>query len=211
VTRISGKELLPTPGRMVPNRNLSDASRLLIEKSKGFHRIECDFGAAKGKFLTESAILNPSVFFFGIEGLSARVSRTNKKIERQALLNALVWRGWGSESLDTLVPMGFLDGLHVSFPDPWPKRRHWFRRLVNADFLRIATSKLKPDGVLRLMTDHPGYFLSMKETLSAQGGWVETPWEDGFVRPVTEFETIFLAKGDPIGRIAVKRVEELKH
>jgi len=50
----------------------------------------------------------------------------------------------------------------------------------------------------------------MKEALSAQGGWVETPWEDGFVRPVTEFETIFLAKGDPIGRIAVKRVEELK-
>lgn len=210
MTRISGQELLPTPGRMVPNRNLSDASRLLIEKSKGFHRIECDFGAAKGKFLTESAILNPSVFFFGIEGLSARVARTNKKIGRRALLNALVWRGWGSESLDTLVPMGFLDGLHVSFPDPWPKRRHWFRRLVNADFLRIAASKLKPDGVLRLMTDHPGYFLSMKEALSAQGGWVETPWEDGFVRPVTEFETIFLAKGDPIGRIAVKRVEELK-
>lgn len=74
---------------MVPNRDLSAASESLLLKCKAFDRIECDFGAAKGKFLTESAILNPSVFFFGIEGLSARVARTNKKIERLGLPNAL--------------------------------------------------------------------------------------------------------------------------
>ncbi|KAB2638948.1 MAG: hypothetical protein DVB30_05305 [Verrucomicrobia bacterium] len=190
---------------MVPNRDLSAASESLLLKCKGFDRIECDFGAAKGKFLTESAILNPLVFFFGIEGLSARVARTNKKIERLGLPNALVWRGWGSESLKTLVPEGFLDALHVSFPDPWPKRRHWFRRLVNVDFLQVAASRLKYGGVLRLMTDHQGYFQSMKEGLSAQGGWIEVPWEDGLERPITEFETIFLAKGDPIGRVAVQK------
>ena len=190
---------------MLPNRDLSAASEALLLKCKGFDRIECDFGAAKGKFLTESAILNPSVFFFGIEGLSARVARTNKKIERLGLPNALVWRGWGSESLKTLVPEGFLDALHVSFPDPWPKRRHWFRRLVNVDFLQVAASRLKYGGVLRLMTDHQGYLQSMKEELSAQGGWIEVPWEDGLERPITEFETIFLAKGDPIGRVAVQK------
>jgi tRNA (guanine-N7-)-methyltransferase len=190
---------------MVPNRDLSAASESLLLKCKGFDRIECDFGAAKGKFLTESAILNPSVFFFGIEGLSARVARTNKKIERLGLPNALVWRGWGSESLKTLVPEGFLDALHVSFPDPWPKRRHWFRRLVNVDFLQVAASRLKYGGVLRLMTDHQGYFQSMKDALCAQGGWIEVPWEDGLERPITEFETIFLAKGDPIGRVAVQK------
>jgi tRNA (guanine-N7-)-methyltransferase len=190
---------------MVPNRDLSAATESLIGRSRGFDRIECDFGAAKGKFLTESAILNPSVFFFGIEGLSARVARTNKKIERLGLSNALVWRGWGSESLKTLVPEGFLDALHVSFPDPWPKRRHWFRRLVNVDFLQVASSRLKPGGTLRLMTDHQGYFHSMKEDVSAHGGWIEAPWKDDLERPITEFETIFLAKGDPIGRLAVRR------
>ena len=121
-----------------------------------------------------------------------------------------MWRGWGKESLEALIPEGFLDVLHVSFPDPWPKRRHWFRRLVNSEFLEIAATRLKAGGVLRLMTDHPGYFEAMKELLALQGGWVEVSWEDDLERPITEFETIFRAKGDPIGRIAVKRVEELR-
>ena len=195
---------------MAPNDGLTAARQELIRKTAGFSRIECDFGASKGKFLTESAVLNPTVFFAGIEGLSDRVKRANRKIERQGIVNASLWRGWGKESLDALVPDGFLDTLHVSFPDPWPKRRHWFRRLVNVAFLWVAATKLKHGGVLRLMTDHPGYFDSMKQELVIHGGWVEVEWTDGLMRPVTEFETIFLAKGDPIGRIAVKRVEELK-
>lgn len=201
----SAGEGIPLPGRMAPNRELVAGRAELIGASAGFARVECDFGASKGKFLTESAVLNPTVFFAGIEGLSERVGRANRKIARLGLKNAALWRGWGKESLDELVPDHFLDALHVSFPDPWPKRRHWFRRLVNVPFLEVAVTKLKPGGVLRLQTDHLGYFASMKEQLAAHGGWVEAPWDDGFERPVTEFETIFRAKGDPIGRIAVKR------
>jgi tRNA (guanine-N7-)-methyltransferase len=190
---------------MTPNQDLKAAKAELIARSSGYDRIECDFGASKGKFLSESAALNPSVFFAGIEGLSDRVKRANRKIERQGIRNAALWRGWGKESLDELVPDGFLATLHVSFPDPWPKRRHWFRRLVNVEFLDVALRKLKPAGSLRLQTDHPGYFASMKQQLTLHGGWLETDWEDDLVRPVTEFETIFLSKGDPIGRIAVRR------
>ena len=198
-------EVIPTPGRMAPNQDLKAAREELILKSRPFSKVECDFGASKGKFLSESASLNPAVFFAGIEGISDRVKRGNKKIERLGIPNAALWRGWGKESLDELIPDGFLDTLHVSFPDPWPKRRHWFRRLVNVSFLEVAVTKLKPDGVLRLQTDHLGYFASMKEQLLLQGGWFETSWDDDLVRPVTEFETIFREKGDPIGRIAVKR------
>ena len=198
-------EVVPTPGRMTPNQNLKAAREELILKSRPFFKVECDFGASKGKFLSESASLNPTVFFAGIEGISDRVKRGNKKIERLGIPNAALWRGWGKESLDELIPDGFLDTLHVSFPGPWPKRRHWFRRLVNVSFLEVAVTKLKPDGVLRLQTDHLGYFASMKEQLLLHGGWLETSWEDELQRPVTEFETIFRAKGDPIGRIAVKR------
>lgn len=203
--RIEDPALIPVPGRMVPNGGLSEARAELLRKSAPYAAVECDFGASKGKFLTESAVLNPTVFFAGIEGLSDRVNRANRKIERLGIANAALWRGWGKESLDALIPDGFLDTLHVSFPDPWPKRRHWFRRLVNVPFLEVAVTKLKPEGILRLQTDHPGYFDSMKECLADHGGWLEVPWEDELRRPVTEFETIFLAKGDPIGRIAVKR------
>jgi tRNA (guanine-N7-)-methyltransferase len=190
---------------MVPNLSLLAAREELISRSQGFTRVECDFGAAKGKFLTESALLHPDCFFIGIEGLSERVRRTNKKIQRLGLENAGVWRGWGKESLEVLVPERFLDVLHVSFPDPWPKRRHWFRRLVNLDFLNVAASRIKSGGELRLMTDHSGYFQAMNDHLIAHKGWREIPWEDGYERPVTEFETIFLANGDTIGRIAVRK------
>jgi len=199
---------IPLPGRMSPNQELEQARSELMAGASSFSRIECDFGAAKGKFLSESAALNPSIYFAGIEGLSDRVRRSNRKIDRLGLKNATVWRGWGKESLETLIPPGFLDVLHVSFPDPWPKRRHWFRRLVNGPFLEVAATRLKPQGTLRLMTDHLGYFEAMKSHLAMQGGWVEVPWEDDLQRPITEFETIFRAKGDPIGRIAVKRVEK---
>lgn len=205
MVRLSELEAQPVPGRMTPNRELIQARGELLAKSRGFRRVECDFGTSKGKFLSESASLNPEIFFAGIEGLSERVSRTNKKLSRLGIGNAAVWRGWGKESLDTLIPDDFLDTLHVSFPDPWPKRRHWLRRLVNLEFLGIAARKLKRDGVLRLMTDNPDYFEAMKSHLGTMGGWEERPWEDGIARPVTEFETIFLAKGDPIGRIAVRR------
>jgi len=210
VVRKADLEEIPVPGRMSPNQDLARARSELILASSSYSRVECDFGAAKGKFLSESAALNPTVFFAGIEGLSDRVRRSNRKIDRLGLGNAAVWRGWGKESLEALIPEGFLDVLHVSFPDPWPKRRHWFRRLVNGKFLEIAATRLKAGGVLRLMTDHPGYFEAMKEHLALQGGWVEVSWEDDLERPITEFETIFRAKGDPIGRIAVKRVVELK-
>lgn len=196
---------IPLPGRMMSNRGLESAREELLGASAPYARVECDFGASKGKFLTESAVANPEVFFAGIEGLSDRVARANRKIARLGLGNALLWRGWGKESLDALVPDGFLDTLHVSFPDPWPKRRHWFRRLVNVGFLSVAARKLKPAGTLRLQTDHLGYFVSMREQLESHGGWTELPWQDGLVRPVTEFETIFRAKGVAIGRIAVGR------
>jgi tRNA (guanine-N7-)-methyltransferase len=205
VVRKADLEVIPTPGRMAPNQDLRAAREELILKSRSFQMVECDFGASKGKFLSESALLNPSVFFAGIEGISDRVKRGNRKIERLGIPNAALWRGWGKESLDDLIPAGFLDTLHVSFPDPWPKRRHWFRRLVNISFLEVAVNKLKPEGILRLQTDHLGYFASMKYQLSLHGGWIETSWEDDLQRPVTEFETIFREKGEPIGRIAVKR------
>jgi len=208
VVRKADLEVIPTPGRMAPNQDLRAAREELILKSGSFHKVECDFGASKGKFLSESALLNPTVFFAGIEGISDRVKRGNRKIERQGIPNAALWRGWGKESLEDLIPTGFLDTLHVSFPDPWPKRRHWVRRLLNVSFLEVAVTKLKPDGVLRLQTDHLGYFASMKDQLSLHGGWIETAWEDDLQRPVTEFETIFRAKGDPIGRIAVKRLKD---
>jgi hypothetical protein len=62
VVRKADLEVIPTPGRMAPNQDLRAAREELILKSRSFQRVECDFGASKGKFLSESALLNPAVF-----------------------------------------------------------------------------------------------------------------------------------------------------
>ena len=146
----------------------------------------------------------PATPFLGIEKQSARVDSCNKRLARRGLTNALAIRGDGPQSLRELLPAASVSTLHVSFPDPWPKRRHARRRLVNADFLAEAARVLRPGGQLRLMTDDKKYFDAIV-SLSAQG-WERTGWDDGVERPTTNFEQTFLKLGKPAFRIALRPV-----
>ncbi len=81
-----------------------------------------------------------------------------------------------------------LDGFHLFFPDPWPKKRHHKRRIVNSDFLALIAPKLKADGFIHIATDWVPYAEWIEEVFAASplfaGGKVERPsW-----RPVTRFE-----------------------
>jgi len=144
----------------------------------------------------------PSRNFLGIERQSARVERCNARIRRRGLPNALAIRGEGHAAWSGLLPDASVAILNVSFPDPWPKRRHARRRLVNSTFLAAAARVLRPEGTLRLMTDDADYFSAMK-ILSAEG-WQEAAWNDGVERPATTFEKTFLKLGKPAFRLALR-------
>lgn len=109
-------------------------------------------------------------------------------------------------SLEQLVAPGGLAELWTFFPDPWPKKKHHKRRLVDADFAALAGSRLRPGALWRLATDWPDYADQMRQVLDAEplleGGVVDR-WTQ---RPVTKFERKGLAAGRRASDLAYRRV-----
>ena len=166
-------------------------------------KIEVDLGCAKGVFVVGLASVEKETAFIGIEAQEHRVRSTKKKIDRMGLENAWVGQGECLTAVKEWFEPGSVDVFHVSFPDPWPKRRHHVRRLVNPTFLEAVFGTLKPGGSLRLMTDDEPYFRAMEKALETFTAYGETPWDDGRVYPQTEFQARFEAEGLPIYRRAL--------
>jgi len=155
--------------------------------------LEIDFGCHRGTFLVGMATRHPGVNFLGIEKQRHRVARCQAKIVRAGLFNAWTICGEGADVLRESIPDGVVGTFHLSFPDPWPKRRHAGRRVFNPEFFYEIWRILRPGGVLRLMTDDAGYFEEMGRTVPAE--WLETPWDDGRESVRTTFEMRFRAMG----------------
>ncbi len=164
--------------------------------------LEIDIGCHKGTFLAAMAQLYPERNFLGIELQSSRVERTRKKIERMGLANARVVQGEGLAAMRSLPP-GCADFIHVLFPDPWPKRRHHIRRLVQAEFLVACARALKPGGILRLVTDDENYAISMREVAAGAKDFRQIK-SDGREYPPTEFQKKFV--GLPIYHLPLAKV-----
>jgi tRNA (guanine-N7-)-methyltransferase len=168
---------------------------------------EIDLGCHRGTFLVAMAESFPESRFLGIERQRSRVERCLKKIDRLGLQNAHAIQ---AEGLAELRKRGLRARIiHVSFPDPWPKRRHQSRRLVNRSFLDEAWQVLEPAGVLRLMTDDAPYFEAMRMAAGDCAGFREVDWEDGRVYPETEFQRKFAAIAKPFYRLALRRCDSI--
>jgi len=169
--------------------------------------LEVDIGCHKGLFLTEMAAQLPDRRFLGVEWQSKRVEKTRAKIAAQGLTNACVIRADGLDFLREM-PSAVADHLHVLFPDPWPKRRHHIRRLVQKRFLAECHRVLKSGAILRLVTDDRPYHDAMAALLEEdeiRSQWQILPGEDRSY-PVTEFQKKFLAAGLPIHRLLLRRI-----
>lgn len=161
-------------------------------------RLEVDLGCARGKFLVEMAEAHPDRTFLGIEWQADRVARTQRKVERLELHRSKVLQGEGFEAVKNWFPEKSVDVLHVLFPDPWPKRRHHVRRLLQPHFFEAVRRVLKPGGRLRFRTDDRPYFDAVMEFAVHLSDWRQVPEEDGEVFPLTEFEQRFVEEGLPI-------------
>jgi len=115
-------------------------------------------GCGDGSFLVEIAAANPARDFLGIERLPGRVRSAHRKITERGLANARVLLVETSYAVGRMLPAGSVTQFYLMFPDPWPKRRHWRRRVVTEDFLAAVHRALVPRGVLRIATDQIDYF-----------------------------------------------------
>ncbi len=168
---------------------------------------EVELGSGDGGFLMRYARLHPERNFLGIERLLGRIRKLERKAPRLGLTNLRGLRIDAAYWLRYLTPKGSVHVFHIYFPDPWPKKRHRSRRLVNAEFVRLAHAALAPHGSVYLRTDDADYFAQMQAVFGADAGFAawETPPELAAV--VTDFEVEFLAAGKPTLRAAYRPLD----
>jgi tRNA (guanine-N7-)-methyltransferase len=129
--------------------------------------LEVEVGSGKGLFLAGAARSNPAHNFLGIE-VSLKYARyAAARLARQESPNGVLIGGDALALFRDWIPDASLAAVHVYFPDPWWKKRHKKRRVLNEQFLRDAQRTLAPGGSLHFWTDVEEYYLSTLELIAA--------------------------------------------
>lgn len=193
-------------GRMTPGQQRAfdeNWQRWSLEHDDGLLDFDAAFGRAgsrvleigfgMGQSLITMAQAAPASNFIGIEVHTPGVGRLLHGIVERDLDNIRVYRHDAVEILRDCIPDASLDTLQIFFPDPWHKKRHHKRRLIQPLFVTQLVAKLKPGGTLHLATDWENYAQQMMEVLSTAEGLSNTCAAGQFTprpehRPLTKFE-----------------------
>ena len=153
-----------------------------------------EIGFGNGESLAEMARANPGNNYIGVEVHRPGVGHLLIRIEELGLTNLRVMRHDAVEILDKGLAEGSLDGLFLFFPDPWHKKRHHKRRILQPEFVQLIAKAVKPGGFFHAATDWEHYAQHMMDVLSREAALFEntagvgnyTP-RPGY-RPLTKFE-----------------------
>jgi tRNA (guanine-N7-)-methyltransferase len=159
-----------------------------------------EIGFGNGEHLLAFAAAHPERDFIGVEVHRPGVGRLLLGLEKAALGNVRLVCHDAVEVLEQQIPRGFLDELLILFPDPWPKKRHHKRRLIQGPFTALAAARLAHGGVLRLATDWEPYALEMLEVLTHTADLENLSEYGGFMaRPSERAPTRFERRGERLG------------
>lgn len=152
-----------------------------------------EIGFGNGDALRASAMANPQNNYLGIEVHRPGIGTLLRQLEASGIENVRVMHADAAEVLMTAIPDDSLTAVRLFFPDPWPKKRHHKRRLVQPEFAVLVRRKLKPGGYFHLATDWEEYAAHMRAVLSRTPGLVEVTGQERFSslshgRPPTKFE-----------------------
>ena len=167
-----------------------------------------EVGFGMGGATADIARARPESDFLGVEVHTPGVGNLLKLIDEQQLGNLRLIRHDAVEVIDHMLTPGCLDGFHLYFPDPWHKKRHNKRRLVQPAFVEKIVSRLKPGGYIHMATDWEDYALQMLDVLSANASLRNTA--DGFAprpdyRPLTKFEQRGILLGHGVWDLIFRR------
>jgi len=163
-----------------------------------------EIGSGMGETTIEIAKAHPQADFVAIEVHGPGVGSLLNRIDKEQIRNLRLVRHDAVEVLERMVADGSLAAVHLFFPDPWPKKRHHKRRLVQASFASLIGRKLRPGGIFHAATDWPEYAEQIAAVFSVDFQNVE----GGFAgRPTTKFEARGRKLGHPIRDLYFRKRE----
>ena len=166
--------------------------------------LEIDLGCGKGRFILERAMQHPEINFLGIERQLNRVAKIDHRAIKRNLKNIRLWRVEGDYAMRYLIPEHSISTCYILFPDPWPKKKHAHKRIMNAGFLKVLHRSLEPGGGVHFATDHLPYFFDAVRAIQRTGLFEEIAPFCPTEADRTDFELHFLAH-KPIGRYSFRR------
>jgi tRNA (guanine-N7-)-methyltransferase len=162
-----------------------------------------ELGFGRGEFLLELAAADPQQAFVGVERSFKRCVKQARRLARTPLRNLRLVAGMAEEVVREALPDAGVACFWINFPDPWPKKRHARRRLIQPQLVALLARRLVPGGALRIATDDPAYAAWIDavlreepalRNLHAPQAWL--PEEAG--RSRTAYELEWRAEGRPL-------------
>jgi tRNA (guanine-N7-)-methyltransferase len=171
-----------------------------------------EIGFGMGEATARMAAADPDTNILAVDVHTPGQGNLLNLADKNGLGNIRVGNGDAVILLREMLAPDSLDGLRVYFPDPWPKKRHHKRRLIQPDFLTLAASRLRPGALVHLATDWEPYAEHMLEVLTAHPAYENTQPGGGFAprpafRPLTRFEGQGLEKGHVVNDLLFRRVQ----
>jgi tRNA (guanine-N7-)-methyltransferase len=155
--------------------------------------LNLEIGFGMGKSLADMAEAAPEQDFIGVEVHLPGVGALLKEVEDRGLSNVRVYNIDANDVIDLCLPDACLDRVMVFFPDPWHKKKHNKRRLIQSEFVQRVRHKLRVGGIFHLATDWENYAEHMMELMADSEGFANAQGIDEFSprpddRPITKFE-----------------------
>ena len=162
--------------------------------------LNLEIGFGRGRSLADMAEAAPEQDFIGVEVHLPGVGALLKDVEDRGLENVRVYNIDANDVIDLCLPDASLDRVMIFFPDPWHKKKHHKRRLIQPEFIQRIRHKLRVGGVLHLATDWENYAEHMLEVMNDSEGFANTQEQGGYSprpddRPITKFEQ----RGEKLG------------
>jgi len=179
---------------LLPDLLLSEKET--FNKSMAFDNdnpVYLDIGFGNGESLIHIAKMYPQTNFIGMEVHAPGVGHLLLNIEEYKLSNIRIYQFDGVEILEHCISDNSIDGMHIYFPDPWHKKRHHKRRLIQPPFIQSIIPKLKNNARLHIATDWQEYAFHIQQTLAEFSQFINIEQDNNFTqrpkwRPITKFE-----------------------
>ncbi|GAA3372875.1 tRNA (guanosine(46)-N7)-methyltransferase TrmB [Streptomyces sannanensis] len=176
----------------------------------GGRPVVLEIGFGMGEATAQMAAADPDTGILAVDVHTPGQGNLLGLADRNGLSNVRVANGDAIILLREMLEPGALDGLRVYFPDPWPKKRHHKRRIIQPEFLTLAASRMRPGALIHCATDWEPYAEQMLEVLGEHPDFENTQENGGYTprppfRPLTRFEGQGLDKGHVVHDLLFRR------